>query len=176
MEILSKQNIKVILTIIAKTTVLSILLINLSCNNMSNQKFKVFGDEVLLKDCKINIFTTDETGFKKANTLLYNGKIFDVKSSEEMGEVYTIYVSYKDSLVNTLEFENIFRNAKDQVNNFYIDKNKNIITIKFIGRESDLKNGQGSEAIFIPWEDYLKTNSIAKEKIKENKEVFFDLF
>jgi hypothetical protein len=46
---------KEFLTITVKTVLLSIVLINLSCNKMNEQNFKVFGEESLLKDCKISI-------------------------------------------------------------------------------------------------------------------------
>jgi hypothetical protein len=144
---------------------------------MSKQDFKVYGEEVILKDCKINIFIEDETGNKKQNTILYKGKLNKITPETEIGELYKIYVSYKDSHVNVLKFENIFRNASDQINHFYIDKRDDIISVMFVGREAEIKSKEGFTKILIPIDEYFKTQNITDEKlIAKEKSYFFNSY
>lgn len=175
---LSCQYIKAISMNIAKTIIiLLILLTNLSCNKMDKQDFKVYGDTLLLKECKINIIKINESGVATKQTLLYNGKQFLVESESEIAEAYTVYFSYKDSLINVLKYENIFRNTNDQVNHFYFAKNKGTISVKFVGRRDDLKNKQGFTTTLIPFDEYQKRNTIDEQKDKEEiKQLFFTLY
>ena len=104
---LSNQHTKGFSTTIVKTILFLTLLTNLSCNKMNEQNFKVFGDESLLKDCKINIVNKTESENKIIESLLYKGKIQEIPINNETGEFYKIYVSYNDDLITTIEFENI---------------------------------------------------------------------
>ena len=147
-----------------------IVVTNLSCNKMDKQKFKVFGEESLLKDCKINIINL--TGVKQGivETLLYKGKIKEISIDDEVGEVYRVYVSYNDSLVTTIKFEDILRNMKNPPDiAFVIQKNDN----GFIG----IKGTAEGLSILTPIDDYFKKNKIDNEETKnKEKKLFFDYY
>lgn len=144
---------------------------------MDGQYFKVFGEKSILKDCKINIYRVDENGNKKEITLLNNGVLFKIKSETDMAEDYKVYISYRDRLINTLEFENVFRNANDQINHFYIDKKNEIISITFIGREVEIENKQGFTTILVPVDEYFEQKRISSEDLKDKeKKLFFDFY
>ena len=139
---------------------------------MSNQNFKIIGDDELLKNCKITIVKTDENGVSLKKSLLFKGEVFDVVSESEIAEIYDIYVSYKDSLVNQLNFENVFRNVDDRICNLYLNKKDEQFFVKFVGREIDLKNNQGFLKPLISLKDFLNVNKIvedsARSKVEEN--------
>ena len=61
-----------------------------------------------------------------------------MEAKTEVAAVYQIYVSYNDSVVNILKFENIMRNANDHINHLYLTKEKDAIQLQYIGREADL--------------------------------------
>ena len=144
---------------------------------MSNQNFKIIGDDELLKNCKITIVKTDENGVSLKKSLLFKGEVFDVVSESEIAEIYDIYVSYKDSLVNQLNFENVFRNVDDRICNLYLNKKDEQFFVKFVGREIDLKNNQGFLKPLISLKDFLNVNKIvedsARSKVEEN---FFSFY
>jgi uncharacterized radical SAM superfamily protein len=143
---------------------------------MDKQNFKVFGDQSLLKDCKINIVKNTETGFETKETLLLNGNLNEVKSLED-DFFYKIYISYKDSLVNKFDYDNIMGGEDNQINHFYIYKNKDIISLKFVGDERFLKTGYGFDVLLISLEDYFKKNKIDNEESKnKEKKLFFDYY
>jgi hypothetical protein len=138
---------------------------------MNEQKIKVIGEESLLKDCKINISTSTEINKKTTESLLYKGKIKEIPIDNETGEFYKIYVSYNDSLVTSIEFENILRNMNNPPDVFLIiEKNNN----GFIG----VKKTHSKEfSILLPIEDYFKLNKIDDEETKnKEKKLFFDSY
>lgn len=140
---------------------------------MENENFIVFGDENLLKNCKINISKIYSSNKQKTETLLFNGKTNNIKT--DLDAVYKMYFSYNDTLVSTLKMENIFYGASDQINHFYIQKKEDAITVMFVGREADLKKGQGFKTILIPLDEYFKTENIFEDKLKtELKDLFFN--
>ncbi len=175
MEHMSNQPIKVLLIAIFKAIMIMLLLINLSCNNMNKEDFKVFGEEVILKDCKINIKKSYAENNNKTETVFFNGKLRNIEPDNYA--VYSIYLSFKDSLVNVIHMENVFYGASDQINHFYIDKKQNMISVLFVGRESEIKSKKGFQKILIPIDDYFKTQNITDEKlIQEEKGKFFNLY
>lgn len=179
MEHLSNHRIKGFLTIIVKIVLSVLIVINLSCNKnkMDEQNFKVFGEESLLKDCKINISiytqigydntTSKYSGTEELKTLLFNGNSYKVKSLKDYS-VYTVYVSYKDSLVNKVVVENIFYATKDQIAaDLYINKTNDTISILFLGKE----------AVLVSLDDYFRLNKINKDELKnKEKKLFFDFY
>jgi hypothetical protein len=168
---------KEFLTIIVKITLLVLILTNLSCKKMDGQYFKVFGENSILRDCKINIYKVDENGNKKEMTLLDKGVLFEIKSETDIAEDYKVYISYQDRLINTLEFENVFRNASDQISHFYIDKKNETISIIFIGREAEIETKQGFVTILIPIDEYFVQKRIRSEdSINKEKKLFFDFY
>ena len=177
MEHLSNQHIKEFLTTIVKNILILIILTNLSCSKMNKQYFKVIGEESLLKDCKINIVKNTETGFETKETLLLNGNLNEVKSLEE-DFYYNIYLSYKDSLVNKLDYENIMGGENNQINHFYLYKDKDIIFFKFVGKEDFLKSiVERPKNVLIPIENYFKLNKIDNEETKnKERKLFFEYY
>jgi hypothetical protein len=170
MEYLSNQHIKVFLTTIVKNVLFLIILTNFSCNKMKEQEFKVFGDESLLKDCKVNIckIYNNKTIIE---TIFYNGK--KGLSTPDNNALYEIYFSYKDSLINKKRIENVFYGANDQINHFYINENNGMVSILFVGREAEIKSKQGFNIILIPVKDYIKQNKIENEEfISKEKKLF----
>lgn len=167
---LSNQHTKGFSTTIVKTILFLTLLTNLSCNKMNEQNFKVFGDESLLKDCKINIVNKTESENKIIESLLYKGKIQEIPINNETGEFYKIYVSYNDDLITTIEFENILRNMKNPPDiSFTIQKNNN----GFIGIKETAKDF----SVLLPIEDYFKLNKIDNEESKnKEKKLFFEYY
>lgn len=137
---------------------------------MNEQNFKVFGDESLLKDCKINIVNKTESENKIIESLLYKGKIQEIPINNETGEFYKIYVSYNDDLITTIEFENILRNMKNPPDiSFTIQKNNN----GFIGIKETAKDF----SVLLPIEDYFKLNKIDNEESKnKEKKLFFEYY
>jgi hypothetical protein len=165
---------------------LLIMLTFVSCNKINEQNFKVFGEESLLKDCKINIstykqigydnITSKYTGTEELKTLLFNGNSNIVESSEE-DSFYTIYFSYKDSLVNKIVMENVFYGASDRIAHLYINKVNGTISMLFIGREAEIETKQGFETILVPLDDYFRLNKINKDELKnKEKKLFFDFY
>ena len=168
---LSNQHIKEFLTTIAKNILILILLTNLSCNKMNEQKIKVIGDESLLKDCKINVSTSTEANKKTTESLLYKGKIKEISIDNETGEFYKIYVSYNDSLATSIEFENILRNMNNPPDVILIiEKNdKGFIGVK--------KTHSKEFSILLTIENYFKLNKIDNEETKnKEKKLFFDSY
>ncbi len=143
---------------------------------MSKQDFKVFGDEKLLKNCKVNIVKIDASGTETKKTLLFSGRSQNVKSETETGVIYWVYISYKDSLVNRFEFENIMRNANDYINHIYIEEIDSEIDFKYVGREKDLTDNKGYHQILIPLERYFDGNKIEEKLKKKENEMFFNFF
>jgi hypothetical protein len=186
MENLSNQRIKALLTITVKTILFLTLLTQLSCNKMNEQKFKVFGDESLLKDCKINVSTYRQisynpttslyTSTEELKTVLFNGEFFEIESLED-DNIYTFYFSYKDSLINKRRIENVYYGASDRISHFYISKTDGVIAILFVGREAEIKKKQGFGTFLIPVEDYFKKNKIDNEESRnKEKKLFFDYY
>ena len=139
---------------------------------MDKQNFKVFGDQSLLKDCKINICKLYKNR-TITETIFYNGKT--KFSTPDNNALYLIYFSYKDSLVNKKRIENVFYGANDQVNHFYINENEGVISILFVGREAEIKTKQGFLTILIPQEKFFQQNNIdTVESINKEKKLFFD--
>jgi len=146
---------------------------------MNDSNFKIFGDQNLLKDIKINIVETRETretretGEKKVNTLLFLGKKSTIEAETETSVLYTVYVSYKDSLVNSLKFENIMRNSNTYINHLYISKKDDSIILTYIGRES--KINEGVNIVLLPKKEFFRNNNIEKqEEMKDYENLFFD--
>ena len=142
---------------------------------MNKDDFKVFCDEELAKDCKINIKKIVDADNISTETLLYNGTSYNVAPEE--GTVYEFYFSYKDSLVNKLRYENIFYAANDQINHFYMERKEDKIVAKFVGREAFLETGDGASLILIPLEEYflLHKNNDTKS-IEDEKQIFKMLY
>lgn len=173
--------------IIVKTILISIVLINLSCNNMNKADFKVFGEESLLKDCKINVSAYRQIGYdnntskyigkEELRTLLFNGKSYEVESSED-DSIYIIYLSYKDSLVNILEYENVMGGEESVINHFYIIKNKDGIAVKFVGSKellNSIKDIPSNNLITL--EEFFRQKKINSEELKnKEKKLFFDFY
>lgn len=155
---------------------LVIVLMFLSCDNKNKNNFEVFGEESLLKDCKINVYKSGED-LQMTKTLLFNGNRYEVKSSETDIR-HIIYVSYRDSLVNIIDYENILRGEENQINHFYLYKNKDIISFKFIGNEEFLKEKEESPGhILIPINEYLIQKHVDTEELKnKEKRLFFDFY
>jgi hypothetical protein len=187
MEYLLNHRTKEFLTIIARIVLFVIILTHLSCNKMNKQNFKVFGEESLLKDCKINISTYRQIGYDNAaskhidteefKTLLFNGNFYPVESLPD-DSIYTIYFSYKDSLVFVFKYENIMSGEESQINHFYIQKNKDAITFKFVGNEefSQEMNDRPIN-ILIPLDEYLRKKRVtSEESINREKKLFFDFY
>lgn len=172
MEYSSNQPIKAFLIITVRVGILSMLLINISCNKMKEPDFRVFGDESLLKDWKINVYKVDENS-ETTKTLLYKGNCYEVESLENDIR-YIVYFSYKDSLVNTIEYENIMGGEDNQINQIYLSKNDNVVSCKFIGLKEFLKKiEERPETILIPIEEYTKINNSKKEDVRKK---FFDYY
>jgi hypothetical protein len=142
---------------------------------MEKKDFKVFGDEALLKDCKINIYKIKE-GSEKMESLLFDTKLYDVTSTNDDIK-YIIYLSYKDLIVGKINYENILKGEENQINHFYISKNKEIVSVKFVGKEEFLKSNDGFVEVLIPINEYLGINNIHDEKlILKEKNIFFDYY
>lgn len=143
---------------------------------MTNKEFNVFGDKELLKDCRINIVTTDELGNLKKESLLINGqlnKVFVTKTSA----IYSIYFSYKDSLYASIDYENIMKGRDDEVNNFYLEQKKEVVGVKFISSRSDLKDFSGEVTLFTTLLDYYDKHGIKDDlEEKEIKEYFMNTY
>ncbi len=141
---------------------------------MEKQNFKVFGEESLLKECKINISIDNE--IKELKTILFNENNYQVEFSEN-DSFYTLYFSHKDTHINKIEIENVFYGASDRISNIYITKTGDLITVLFIGREAEIKTKQGFETVLIPIENYYKLNKIINEEAKsKEKKLFFDYY
>lgn len=172
---LLNQHIKGFLTTIVKVFLQLSLITTVACTKMNEQTFKVFGKENIVKNTKINIIKTDDRGAKTENTLLFLGKEYDINAETEVGTNYKIYVSYKDSLVNILKFENIMRNANDHINHIYLNEENNNINVIYIGRESDVAKHHGFMKTLIPKNDFYKANDISDDKmIEKYNQLFFD--
>lgn len=144
---------------------------------MDQTEFKVYGNKELLDYSKINIYQQDENGKKQTETLFYLGELKEFKPNDEIAVFYEVYISYKDSLVNTLKFENVMRNANDHVNHIYIQKENDEISVIYIGRESEIETQKGFRTVLIPLNKYLELNHITSEKDKEStKNKFYDMF
>ncbi len=144
---------------------------------MKDQYFEVHGDTNLLKAVTINIYSITEDNHSSVKSLLYNGVVGKIKAVTEIACVYTLFISNQDSLVNTLKFENVMRNAKDPVNQIYLSEENDEIFISYVGRESDIEERKGFKTRLIPLDLYFEQNNITKESDKtEMKEKFFDKF
>jgi hypothetical protein len=163
--------------ILIKTIAALVLSINLNCNTMNHQEFNVFGDKELLNNCKINVFTTDETGATKQMTLLENGLTNSVPYEIEIAEMHSLYISYQKTKVNVLKFENVFRKANDQISNLYLTKKDDVITIIFVGREAEIPIQKGFKTVLLPIDDYFKKQNITDSKeVEEQKQLFFGTY
>jgi hypothetical protein len=173
---LLNHHIKEFLTIIVKITLSVLILTHLSCNKMDKHNFKVFGEESLLKDCKINVYKSSEN-LQRTETLLFKGNQYEVKSSESDIR-YIVYVSYKDSLVNTIDYENIMGGEENQINHFYIQKNKDVIVVKFVGLEELLQEVEDRPIdVLIPVDEFFGKKKINSEELKnKEKKLFFDFY
>lgn len=175
MENLLNQHIKGFLTTIVKVFLQLSLITTVACTKMNEQTFKVFGKEDILKNTKINIIKIDDRGTKTENTLLFLGKEYDINAETEVGATYELYVSYKDSLVNILKFENVMRNANDHINHIYLNEENNSINVIYIGRESDVDKHHGFMKTLMPINDFYKANNISDDKtIEKYSQLFFD--
>jgi hypothetical protein len=163
-----------------KTFLLLFTLIFLSCNKVdkTNNGFEIFGEDALLKNIKVNSIKNREDGAEKKQTLLFNRKQFSVQEENETAYFYRIYLSYKDSLVSVLEYENILRGDKNQINQIYLFKEQDSISFKFIGSKEFLPDIDNRPAEhFITLEEYFQQKNIntIEEKSKA-KELFFDFY
>ncbi len=159
--------------IIVKYLYLVILLITTIACKMKNENFNIYGDEELLKNSKINIVEIDDLGNEKTKTLLFLGNKKIVEPKTETSAIYKVYISYKDSLVNVLKFENIMRNANDHINYLYLNKENDLIMLRYVGRESEIETKKGFGIFLLTKEEYYKVNNIEKEDVKKNNELFF---
>ncbi len=140
---------------------------------MTNKQFNVFGDKELLKECKINVFKSDDMSNTKKESLLVNGninKVFAVDNST----IYTIYLSYKDSLYASVDYENILKGHDDEINHFYLEQKKEAVGVKFIGRKSDLKDFYGSVTLFSNLSEYYEKHGITDDKEKREIKEYFN--
>ncbi len=171
MELSSNLHIKGYSMIIGKCFFILLLIITINCRKMDNQNFKLFGNEELLTNSKINIVKIDESGNKNVQTLLFLGKQKNVIVETEVGVVYNVYVSYNDSVFNVLKFENVMRNANDHINHLYMTKENNSIYINYVGREAEIENKKGFGVFLLPKAEYFKLNNIENddEKKKQNE-------
>ena len=104
-------------TIVKKAGLLFFSVFILNCNSMKENKFIISGNEDLLANSKICIVKNSETGTKEVKSLLYLNKHHLVSVNNDIAEYYNIYVSFNDSIVTVLKFENINRNiSKDDIN------------------------------------------------------------
>lgn len=156
------------------------ILIFVGCNKMNEHKdnFEIFGEESLLKDIKLNVVKRSEIGLKKKETLIFNGEKYIVEEENETGFVYKIYVSYKDSLVNAMEYDNIMRGDDNQINHFYLYKNKDIVYFKFVGVKKNLQEMEDRPIhSLIPVDEYFMQKRICNEdSISKEKKLFFDFY
>lgn len=174
MELSSNLHNKGYLIIIVKCFFIPLLL-TINCRKMDNQNFKLFGDEELLTNSKINIVKINEAGKKNVQTLLFLGKQKDVIAETEVGVVYNVYVSYNDSVFNVLKFENVMRNASDHINHLYMTKENDSIYINYVGRETEIENKKGFGVFLVPKAEYFKLNNIDNdEEIKKQNDLFSD--
>lgn len=168
------------LKIVVIAPLLIVILILLSCNKTeeTNTNFEIFGEDALLKNIKVNIIKNREDDVEKKQTLLFNGKQFSVQEENETAYFYRIYLSYKDSLVSVLEYENILRGDKNQINQVYLFKEKDGISFKFIGSKEflpDIDNRPAEQ--FITLEQYfLQKNINTVEGKSKVRELFFDFY
>lgn len=146
---------------------LFILTLLFNCNTMKENKFIISGDTELLKNSKICIVKTSETGKKKIGSALYLNEQELIIVNNDIAEYYKIYVSFKDSLVTVLKFENINRNIAKEDITLIMEKDKNGLV--------GIRNGHSSSIkILIPLEEYLKKENIGDtNKINEEKKYFF---
>lgn len=146
--------------------------------NEYQDNFKIFGDESLLKEIKLNVIKTSEAGLEKKETLIFNERKYIVKAENETGFIYKIYVSYKDSLVKVMQYENILKGEENQINHFYFYKNRDVISFKFVGSKEFLPELDVSpEYILVPLNDYFIEEKINTEELKNNeKTLFFDYY
>lgn len=157
---------------IAKYCGIFLICLNISCKNMDNEYFQVFGNKELLEKCKINLVKIDETGNESVNNILCNGKLNQIKTENESAAIYKFYFSYKDSYVELLTTENIFRNASDQVNNLYIEEKDSIIYVKFIGRKLDIEKDDVFRKALINKEKYYEINAISHNDLNQIDSLF----
>lgn len=153
-----------------------LIITKLSCK-MENSNFEIYGNEELIKHSKINIVKIDDNGNERQQTLLFFGKTNIIKAETEVGATYKVYISYKDSLVNVLQFENVMRYANDHINRFYMIREKDYISVLYIGRKANLNNKEGFRVFLIPTKDFFKLNAIEdKEDKNKYKKLFFTKF
>ena len=118
---------------------------------MDKQYFKVFGDESLLKDCKINVSTYRQISYnpttskyistEELKTVLFNGKFCEIESLED-DNIYTFYFSYKDTLVSKECVENIYYGASDRISHFYITKIDGVVSVLLLVEKVKLKKNE----------------------------------
>ena len=178
MEYVSNPRNKKYVTISGKyICYLIFLLINLTCIKMNKQNFKVFGKQELLKNSKITIVELGDLNTENTETVLFLGKEKEMEAKTEVAAVYQIYVSYNDSVVNVLKFENIMRNANDHINHLYLTKEKDAIQLQYMGREADLVNKQGPGILLLSKEEFFKINNInTEQEIEKCENLFFNEF
>lgn len=158
---------------IVKYIFLFILLILMQCKQMESKEFKVFGKEELLKNSKITIIEISDSEPDKVQTLLNLGNVTKLKTENKVSLIYEIYISYKDSLVNVLKYENIMVNANDHINHIYINEEDSMIKVTYFGRESDLKSQEGFSKILLPKKEFFRINNIEKKEDIIKYEKFF---
>lgn len=161
------------MTIAKYCSVVILIYLNMSCKNMDNEYFQVFGKNELLEKCKINLVKIDEVGNESIHNILCNGKLNQIKAENESASIYKFYFSYNDNYIELLNTENIFRNASDKVNNLYIEEKDSIIYIKFVGRKSDIGKDDIFRKALIDKEKYYEANSISHSDLSQINSLFF---
>lgn len=155
---------------------LAIVLTVLNCKKM-DPEFKIYGDEDLLKDIKINIKFIREyyqrDNESKLVTALYKGKRYKVQ--EEYADTYIFYLSYKDSLVAMVEDENIMQYADGYINHLYVKKDENDqIYLFYVGMEADIKRGWGLKTPpVIPLHQFFEKEKITAPSEQEKYTKYF---
>ncbi|WP_144283268.1 hypothetical protein [Chryseobacterium echinoideorum] len=147
---------------------------------MNENNFEVIGNNELLKDVKVNCTFTiykNENITYETKTLLYNGESIVIPYDESYS-FYEFHISYKDNFVESFRMENIFRNAYDQINHLYLERNKNDeILFWFVGRKADVGSNDVYKKILIPKDIYMKKNLIiTKEDLKKYNNRFYSRY
>lgn len=170
------QKFVIILAIVLSLLVFVFSVISLK---IMHPEFKIYGDEALLKDIKINIKFIrkqyDRDDEAKLVTALYEGKRYKVQ--ERYADSYIFYLSYKDSLVTMFETENLMQHANDYINHLYVKKDEQgQIYLFYVGTETHIKNGWGLKTpSVIPLHQFFKKENITdKEEQEKYKSYFFD--
>lgn len=175
MVYLSEQRIREYLMIIAKFCGIILIGLNISCKNMDNEYFQVFGKKEVLDKCKINLVKIDEAGKDSLYNILCNGKLNRVKAENESAAIYKFYISYNNSSVEVLKTENIFRNATDQVNYLYLEEKDHLIYVKFVGRKANIENSEFNKVLIDRAQyDHNSGSTDGSDDAKELNSLFFE--